>query len=241
MSNIIVFDSVTKRLGNTIALNNVSFRVPEGRIVGLIGANGAGKTTALRHIIRYLRPDSGKILYDGNDLFSLKNTSFPVSYIPDAPVFYEELSVLEHLVFVSTMYQTRKDVSGIVEKMDLERDLDKVPSVLSKGAKQKLMIACALLRRFGLLIGDEPFSGLDPKQIRVLKDTLLEQKEIGKTVMISSHLLAMIEDICDYYILLDRGVLIGEGSKEVLMRETGIPSLEAIYMRLVGKNADTQL
>lgn len=109
MSNKIIFENVTKRFDEVLALDALSFEIPTNKIVGLIGANGAGKTTILRHIIKYLRPDSGIIQIDGKDIYRFTNEMYPVSFVPDSPIYYEELTVVEHLCFISSMYETKKE------------------------------------------------------------------------------------------------------------------------------------
>ncbi|MBZ4665174.1 ABC transporter ATP-binding protein [Mahella sp.] len=231
-SFILSFDNVTKKFESVTALKSLSFKVPENKITGLIGSNGAGKTTTLRLIVRYLTPDSGTILYRNKDIYSLPDSSFPISYIPDTPIYFEELTVKEHLSFISAMYQTESNVQNLIDVLKLERHLDKVPSVLSRGTKQKLIIACALLRNFDFLIADEPFSGLDPKQIKTFKDLLLEEKKKGKTILLSTHLLDMIENICDYYIMIDDGELLAQGTLTELINNSKCSTLEELYLYL---------
>ena len=152
------------------------------------------------------------------------------------PIYYEELSVLEHLSFVGAMYdiQSRKD--SLIQRLELEDHLDKVPSMLSKGNKQKLSIACTALRNYEILLADEPFSGLDPKQIRVLKDIILENKENGKTVILSTHLLDMIESFCDEFIMIDRGKLLAQGNLEQIISNNPMcANLEELYLHLLAQ------
>lgn len=237
-SLIVEFKNVNKKFGTTQALDNLCFQIPENCIVGLIGSNGAGKTTSLRHIIRYLQPDSGAILYHGKDIYTLPHTDFPIAYIPDSPIFYEELTVLEHLSFVSTLYNTTSSIKELISIMDVERHLNKVPSVLSKGTKQKLSIMCALLRKYELLVADEPFMSLDPKQIYVFKNILLELKNQGKTIIISTHLLNIIDNICDYYVMIERGKLLAEGKLEDIIQAGKCTSLEELYLHLATQSDD---
>lgn len=236
---IIIFKNVTKTYGDVCALHELSFDIPANKIVGLIGANGAGKTTILKHIIKYLHPDCGSIMLGGSDINSLRDEMFPVSFVPDKPVYYEELTVSEHLQFISTMYGTKDRVNNLISVLELKPHLGKVPGALSKGTLQKLMIACALLRKYELLIADEPFSGLDPKQIFVLKELLRQEKEAGKTVVISTHLLSTIENLCDYYIFVDNGELLSQGTLEELTAKDKDMSLEEIYM-ILSRDADSQ-
>lgn len=233
------FDKISFSYPEVLALDGISFKVARGEIVGLIGANGAGKTTAILHIIRYLNPKSGKIRMDGVDISKIKNEDFPVSYIPDTPVFYEELTLLEHLHFLKALYPDNKlSIDEIIDRLEIFDHLHKVPSALSKGTKQKLMIALALLRRYELLIADEPFSGLDPKQIGIFRQVLEECRQEQKAVLLSTHLLDMVDGTCDRYIMLHRGKLIAIGTKQDIIQRHALDpdsTLEQVYLTLVGK------
>jgi ABC-2 type transport system ATP-binding protein len=234
----LTFENVTKKFENVKAVDALSFQIPENKIIGLIGANGAGKTTSLRMVIRYLLPDSGNIYYRDKDIYTLPDTAFPITYIPDTPVFFEELTVKEHLSFISTMYQTENKVSALISLLELEKHLDKVPSILSKGTQQKLMIICALLRNYEMLVADEPFTGLDPKQIKVLKDIFVEQRANGKTIILSTHLLDMIENICDFYVMIDSGKLLRQGMLNEILNNDKCSTLEELYLYLAKTDKD---
>jgi len=238
VSILLTFENVTKKFENVKAVDALSFQIPENKIIGLIGANGAGKTTSLRMVIRYLLPDSGNIYYRDKDIYTLPDTAFPITYIPDTPVFFEELTVKEHLSFISTMYQTENKVSALISLLELEKHLDKVPSILSKGTQQKLMIICALLRNYEMLVADEPFTGLDPKQIKVLKDIFVEQRANGKTIILSTHLLDMIENICDFYVMIDSGKLLRQGMLNEILNNDKCSTLEELYLYLAKTDKD---
>jgi ABC-2 type transport system ATP-binding protein len=232
INTILEFEHVTKIFENVKALDTLSFQIPENKIIGLIGANGAGKTTSLRLIIRYLSPDEGNIYYRKKHIQTLPDTAFPISYIPDNPIFFEELSTKEHLSLISTMYRAEDKVDKLISVFEMEKHLDKVPSMLSKGTKQKLMIMCALLREYETLIADEPFTGLDPKQIKVLKDVLIEQRMSGKTIILSTHLLDLVESICDFYIMIGDGKLLGQGLISDILNKGKYSTLEDLYLYL---------
>ncbi|MBO5559074.1 MAG: ABC transporter ATP-binding protein [Ruminococcus sp.] len=232
------FESVFKKFDDYTALDSLSFAVPENSIVGLIGANGAGKTTSIRHIIRYLTPDTGRITYNGKDIYSIKDDVFPISYVPDSPVYYEELSVMEHLDFISAMYNTQNRVKELVDRFEMNKHLNKSPVQLSKGTLQKLSIMCASLRDYQFLIADEPFTGLDPQQINNLKNMFIENKEDGKTVLLSTHLLDMVQNLCDYFILIDNGKLMTQGTLKQLTDNSKWSSIEELYLYLKSKNND---
>ncbi|WP_296565313.1 ABC transporter ATP-binding protein [Ruminococcus sp.] len=238
MKSILEFESVFKKFDDYTALDSLSFAVPENSIVGLIGANGAGKTTSIRHIIRYLTPDTGRITYNGKDIYSIKDDVFPISYVPDSPVYYEELSVMEHLDFISAMYNTQNRVKELVDRFEMNKHLNKSPVQLSKGTLQKLSIMCASLRDYQFLIADEPFTGLDPQQINNLKNMFIENKEDGKTVLLSTHLLDMVQNLCDYFILIDNGKLMTQGTLKQLTDNSKWSSIEELYLYLKSKNND---
>ena len=238
MKSILEFESVFKKFDDYTALDSLSFAVPENSIVGLIGANGAGKTTSIRHIIRYLTPDTGRITYNGKDIYSIKDDVFPISYVPDSPVYYEELSVMEHLDFISAMYNTQNRVKELVDRFEMNKHLNKSPVQLSKGTLQKLSIMCASLRDYQFLIADEHFTGLDPQQINNLKNMFIENKEDGKTVLLSTHLLDMVQNLCDYFILIDNGKLMTQGTLKQLTDNSKWSSIEELYLYLKSKNND---
>lgn len=219
-------------------LNDISFYVNRGEVTGLIGSNGVGKTTIISHIIRKLRPQSGHILLEGKDIYEIKDKNYPVSYIPDEPIFYEELTVFEHLNFVKALYpKTEIDVAWLIEKLELQEHLYKVPGLLSKGTLQKLMIAIAFLRDYELLLADEPLNGLDPKQIHVFKNMLKELCKRNKAILLSTHLLEMAEELCDRYVILNEGQVIAFGTKKEIIKYYNFPittSLEELYLSMAG-------
>lgn len=218
-------------------LTDVSCGICRGEITGLVGANGTGKTTTIHSIVKKIKPQKGEILISGENINSLTGNHYPVTYVPDRPLYYEELTVLEHLHFVTALYNRNEvDIHVLVEKLDLREHLHKVPGMLSKGTLQKLMIAISLLRRYEVFIADEPFNGLDPKQISIFKEILGELRQQNKAVLISTHLLAMAESICDKYIFLHGGKVLAAGTKEELIDTYHLPDhsdLETIYLSLI--------
>ncbi len=234
------FNDISYAYGDIRALDRVTFGGDRGQVIGLIGENGAGKSTAIKNIIRYLTPDRGTIELGGKDIFKIKNDDFPVSYIPDSAVFYEELSLFEHLWFIRAIYPRNPlDIEELIVRFKFREHLNKIPSALSKGTRQKLMIAMALLREYDMLIADEPFTDLDPKQIELFKQTILKLKQNGKLILLSTHLLNIVENICDEYVLILHGKLIASGTKAQLLVLSGLPdgsTMESIYLRLVEKD-----
>lgn len=218
-------------------LHNVSFGISKGEITGLIGSNGAGKSTTLKTMIKKLKPQSGKITIGGIDIASLKNENFPVAFVPDVPVYYEELTVWEHLQFIKALYpQSNISVEEIIVQFHLQEHLYKIPAALSKGTLQKMMIALALLRQYDVFLADEPFTGLDPKQIHGFKQILQELKQQDKAILISTHLLDMAENICDRYVFLHNGKILAEGGKAEIIKHYHLKAeltLEELYMSLI--------
>lgn len=235
---MIEFQNVTKNYGSFAALKNVSFQIRPGEIVGLVGANGAGKTTTMKLLNRYFEADTGAVLMDERDIFVEKN-ALPMAYIPDAPIYYEFLTVKEHFQFIRDMYPTGEyAVDELVKRFGLQQYLQKMPHALSKGNQQKLMIAMALLRNFSYLIADEPFNGLDPRHMHVLKAILMELRVRNKGVLLSTHLLDVIEMFCDRYIMLDGGHVIAVGTKAEILRQHGFDAsctIEDCYIALTDR------
>ena len=220
-------------------LNGISLGIEKGEITGLIGENGAGKTTTIFNIVKKLTPSSGKIIVGNRTLREIPMDDLRVSYIPDEPIYYEELTLLEHLRFVQALYpNNKKDINDIINRLDLNEHLHKIPSMLSKGTVQKLMISLALIREYDLLIADEPFNGLDPKQISVFKEILRENRTDNKAILISTHLLDLVEDLCDKYVIIHKGKIIAQGTKKDIISKLDLDknsSLEQVYLETINR------
>lgn len=220
-------------------LHDINFGMNKGEITGLIGPNGAGKSTMLKLMIKKMKPNNGKIIIGDNNIFFIKRENNPVTFIPDIPVYYEELTVWEHLQFIKALYpENSVTVNSLIREFNLNQHLNKIPSALSKGTLQKLMIALALLRQYDVLLADEPFNGLDPAQTYKFKNTLKNLKKQDKTILISTHLLSLAEDFCDRYIFLYDGRIVEQGTKAEILQKQQMnkeTSLEQIYMSLIGE------
>lgn len=207
-------EEIFKSYHHKKVLDGMSFVVNSGQITALIGSNGAGKTTMIKCLMKLIEPDRGQIYWNKENIRELKQKAYRVSYIPDAPIYFEQLTVLENLQFICAAYkQDESLIENIVRCLELTDFIDLLPNELSKGNKQKLMIAAALLREFDILIADEPFSGLDPVQIKELKEIFLEQKEKGKVVIISIHSLDLAQTFCDQYVIVKKGKVLLQGSE----------------------------
>jgi ABC-2 type transport system ATP-binding protein len=228
--------NISKSFDFVHALKDLTFSVNAGEIVGLVGSNGSGKTTALRLITKFLIPDIGNILINREDISNIPAEQFKISYIPDEPVYYEFMTFSEHLQFVQSMYPKGEySIEKVIELFSLGDDIKKMPHVLSKGNKQKLMICMAIIRNYDYLIADEPFTGLDPRQLNILKQLFMELRARKKGVLISTHLLDVIELFCDRYIMIDGGAVIASGTKEEIAQFGGLEcsrTIEQMYISL---------
>ena len=235
---MIKFENVLKYYSSVKALDDISFIIPNGEIVGLVGANGAGKTTTIKLMMKHISSDAGRILVDGQDITKVRDYKRQIAYVPDEPVCYDFMSVEEHFKFIQSMYSNGQySMDELIKRFDMEPHMQKLPLALSKGNKQKLMMCNVLLRDFDYLIADEPFTGLDPKQIHTLKQIFMELRNAGKTIVLSTHLLDTIELFCDRYIMLEKGKLIAYGTKkeifDIFCYDANM-SIEEAYIKITG-------
>lgn len=221
-------------------LKDVSFTVESGQLVGLIGLNGAGKSTTINEIIGLLTPYSGEIKINGLTLRE-DATSYrkQIGYIPETPSLYEELTLREHIETVAMAYGIEQKVAfdrvePLLKMFRLDQKLDWFPVHFSKGMKQKVMIICAFIVNPSLLIVDEPFLGLDPLAISDLIELLAEEKAKGKAILMSTHVLDSAEKMCDRFVILHHGQVLAQGTLEELRETFGdsSASLNDIYMQL---------
>ena len=207
---------------NIPVVKDVSFTVERGQLVGLIGLNGAGKSTTIKEIIGLLTPYQGEILIDGKSLVQdAENYRKKIGFIPETPSLYEELTLKEHLEVVALAYDLTWDqawsrVQGLLTIFRLDEKLDWFPVHFSKGMKQKVMIICAFMVEPSLLIVDEPFLGLDPVAISDLVNLLEEEKAKGTSILMSTHVLDSAEKMCDSFVILHQGQVRATGNLEEL-------------------------
>lgn len=219
-------------------LKDISFEVASGEVVGLIGLNGAGKSTTINEIIGLLQPYQGNISLDGLRLLeNPESYRRKIGYIPETPILYEELTLQEHLDTVAMAYGLGDQTAlrqRLLELFRLDDKLDWYPIHFSKGMKQKVMIIAALLIEPQLLIVDEPFLGLDPLAIRDLTNLIAEEKAKGTAVLMSTHVLDSAEKMCDRFVILHQGQILADGSLQQLRVQFDAPNadLTDIYMTL---------
>ena len=230
-------ENVTGGYTQLPVLKNIDFSIADGELVGLIGLNGAGKSTTIKEIIGLLQPHTGKITING---LSLKEDPQAyrkqIGYIPETPSLYEELTLKEHIEVTAMAYDIPKDVAlqraeRLLKTFRLENKLDWFPANFSKGMKQKVMVLCAFLIEPSLYIIDEPFLGLDPLAINALLELM---KQTGASILMSTHILATAEKYCDKFILLHNGEIRAQGTLSQLQSQFGAEgaSLDELYLAL---------
>lgn len=221
-------------------LKDVSFTVDSNEIVGLIGLNGAGKSTTIRHIIGLMEPKEGEILINSHTFEKNKDDyRKQFTFVPETPILYDELTLEEHLRVTAMAYgisenQYKERMKLLLKEFRMEKRLKWFPAHFSKGMKQKVMIMCAFLVQPSLYIVDEPFVGLDPLGIQSLLDQMKKMKEEGAGILMSTHILATAERYCDRIIILHEGKIKCEGTMEDLRKEFNMPhaTLDDLYIRL---------
>ncbi|NLW56665.1 MAG: ABC transporter ATP-binding protein [Firmicutes bacterium] len=235
---MLVLENVTKSYdGKENAVDRLSLTVKAGEIFGFIGPNGAGKTTTIKMITGISAPTSGRILINGIDLAaSPVEAKLNFTYVPDHPEIFSSIRGIDYLNFIADMYeipvaQRRARVEKYAKTFALYDELDRLISVYSHGMKQKLLICGALLPNPRLFILDEPLVGLDPLAAKKLKDIMREHCRQGGTVFFSSHLLDVVENICDRVAVINKGRLVACDRLETIKEESG-HNLEQIFLEL---------
>lgn len=222
------------------AVDDLSFELKAGEIVGLLGPNGAGKTTALRCIAGILRPTEGQALINGFDVVSDQaKAKRGLAFVPEVPSLYELLTVDEHLRFIAMcfdtlpIYEERKE--ALLARYSLTDKKDALVATLSKGMRQKLSVACALVHDANVLLFDEPLIGIDPEGARELKNELRRARDEGASLLVSTHLLDTAENLCDRVIVMRKGKKIAEGTVQdlrSLVPNGDAMSLEDVFLAL---------
>jgi ABC-2 type transport system ATP-binding protein len=230
--------------GNSVvtAVDDLSFEVKAGEIVGLIGPNGAGKTTTLRSIAGILLPTSGRVAIDGHDIVAdAIQAKRRLAFMPDEPHLFEYLTVEEHLRLMARLYAIEdfeRRARALMDELELAGRERSLPGELSRGMRQKVVIACGLVRNATTLLFDEPLTGLDPVGIHRMRQTIVARGQAGACILVSSHLLHMVEEICTRVVIMDRGRKIADGTVEELASRVDLAgagsSLERIFLRVTG-------
>jgi ABC-2 type transport system ATP-binding protein len=220
----LVVDSISKRFGEIVALDGASFTAEPGRIFGLLGANGAGKTTSMRIVLDILRADSGTVTWQGRP-----NTEVPRrtwGYLPEERGLYLEMRVMDVLRFFARLYgvpgaEATAEVEDWLERFRIPDYRDRKVKELSKGNQQKIQFIAAILHDPDVLIMDEPFSGLDPVNVQLLKEAFLEMRRRGKALIFSTHQMEQVEELCESIVIIDRGRVVVGGQVRDVKRAMG--------------------
>ena len=229
-----------KAYGQSVAVEGLSFEVLPGQVLGLLGPNGAGKTTTMRAVAGIIPPTRGRLVVAGHDVVAQPvEAKRQLAYVPDDPRLFEALTVWEHLEFIAAAYRVAawKDRAGVLlERFELSERRDTVAGELSRGMRQKVAICCAYLYEPRAILLDEPLTGLDPRGIRTMKTSVKEQAAAGAAVVVSSHLLALVEDLCTHLLVLHRGrrLFLGpvQEARTAVAEMSADASLEDVFFRL---------
>jgi len=236
---MIQVEALTKLYGEFVAVNDLAFAVQPGEVMGLVGPNGAGKTTTLRCLSGIIPPTRGTIRLCGCDLVQDPIAAKQqLAFFTDEPRLFDYLTVQQHLVFTARIYhvsQYEAAADQLLEELELAGKKNALPGELSRGMKQKLAIACGLLHAPKVIYFDEPLTGLDPIGIRRMKDSILKRARDGAAIIISSHLLHLVEEICSHILILKEGRKIIHGTLDEITRkfsqQPGDANLEEVFFR----------
>jgi len=237
---MIELKNLTKRYGNTLAVNNLNLSVSKGEIYGFIGPNGAGKTTTIRIMGGVLAPTEGIVVIDGiNMAADPESVKRRIGFIPDRPFIYEKLTGMEFMRFSADLYGVDERLfvdkaQALLKKFAIFNWANELIESYSHGMKQRLIISSALLHDPTVIIVDEPMVGLDPAAIKMVKNMFRELSRGGMTIFMSTHTLAVAEDICDRIGIIHRGSLIATGTTSDLKRDAGAKEadLEEVFLIL---------
>jgi len=242
---VIEVEGLQKLYGTFPAVRGLSFQVQPEEVLGLVGPNGAGKTTTIRSIAGIIVPSQGQIRIGGHDLArEAVAAKRLLAFIPDEPHLFEYLTVEEHLRFVGRLYQVadiQERIPVLLDEMDLASKRSALPGELSRGMKQKLAIACGLLHQPRALLLDEPLTGLDPVGIRRMKSTIVRRAEAGAAVILSSHLLHLVEEICTRVLVMQGGRAVAFGTiAEIVASRPALSGrrLEDVFLALITADGD---
>jgi ABC-2 type transport system ATP-binding protein len=243
---VIEVHQLTKLYGGLKAVAEFSFNVAPGEVVGLIGPNGAGKTTTLRCVAGIQAPSAGWVRIDGHDIVADPlEAKRRLAFMPDEPQLFDYLTTAEHLRLVGRLYRVRDAeprIAQLLRELELDDKARALPTELSRGMRQKLALACGLLHDPAALVFDEPLTGLDPLGIRNIKQLIVARARAGAAVVVSSHLLHLVEEICSRIVIIARGAKVADGTLAELAAHPELAGagsdLEEIFIRATRSDAE---
>jgi ABC-2 type transport system ATP-binding protein len=238
--SIIVVEDFHKNYDETVAVAGITFAVSAGEVLGLCGPNGAGKTTTLRALAGILQPTHGRLAIDGHDLArDPVAAKAGLAYVPDDPKLFDQLTVWEHFRFIAAAYRLADwtaRAEDLLVQFELTEKRNALAGELSRGMRQKAAICCGYLHRPRAVLLDEPLTGLDPRGIRTMKDSIHQAAAAGAAFIVSSHLLSLVEDLCTTVLILHRGRQVLHGALADLRRQAAESgrheTLEELFFRL---------
>lgn len=238
------FKNVTKQFEKVTAVKNISFRVDDGKVLGVVGRNGAGKSTIFRMILNLINPTDGEILFDGNKIDSKVLDTF--GYLPEEGSLLPEFTVLEICEYYGALKLMKKEeihesLKTWLKEFEISEYFNMKVNKLSKGNRQKIQFIVSALHSPNFIILDEPFSGLDPLSVEELEKAIMKLKNAGKTIIFSSHIMYHVERLCDEVLMIDHGEALLYGNlKDILssykIRDENVNSLNDIFIDKVGEN-----
>ncbi len=238
---MIRFENLTKIYRGIKAVDDLNLQIPRGTIFGFIGPNGAGKTTTIKMMAGVLRPTRGRIYIDGVDIAKEPSkVKRIVGFIPDRPFLYEKLSGSEFLRFKAGLYGMKGDgldekLLGLLNLFELTEWADELIESYSHGMKQRLIIAASMLHEPKVIIVDEPMVGLDPRGAKLVKEIFGQWAGKGATVFLSTHALALAQEVCQQIAIVDKGRIVASGTSEDLRRQAGVEGdLERVFLKITG-------
>jgi len=243
---MIEVNGLAKRFGEFTAVRDLSFAVQPGEVLGLVGPNGAGKTTTLRCLAGIIPLSGGSVRVAGIDLAADPVAAKrALAFFPDEPRLFDYLTVRQHLTFIARIYGVANHeplVQPLLEELEIADKADQLPGELSRGMKQKLVIACGLLHDPRVMFFDEPLTGLDPLGIRRMKDSIVRRARAGAAIVLSSHLLHLLEEVCTHVLILKQGEKIAGGTLAEVVAQfsqgEASASLEDVFIRATGGTED---
>jgi ABC-2 type transport system ATP-binding protein len=237
--------NVSKSYRSIPAVENVSFTLREGEVLGYLGPNGSGKSTTVKMVIGLIQPSKGKVLYEGQDIFAdLPRFRAQLGYVPEEAQVYTHLSGMEYLQLIGRLRGMEERVlerkaRSLLGLLSLEGAQYSALTDYSKGMKQRVLLAAALLHDPRLIVFDEPLSGLDATSARLFKDLLVLLAAEGKAILYISHVLEVVERVCDRVIVLSKGRVVADASPRELTKLMALPTLESVFAQLV-QQTDTE-
>ncbi len=220
----LVVDNISKAFSSVQAVQGLSMEVKQGEIFGFLGPNGAGKTTTIRMILDIIRPDSGKITWQGRPIQDIPRQFW--GYLPEERGLYPKMTVEDQLIFLARLYgrakePVKRDLEEWLERFQITVNRKKRIEELSKGNQQKIQFLATILHDPDVLIMDEPFSGLDPVNVSLLKEAFLDMHQRGKTIIFSTHQMEQVEELCENIAIINKGQMVVSGSVRQVKRSTG--------------------